>query len=67
MEKLKPCPFCGKPVWICYSSGDKTFGVRHETRKDTQMCRVIEPIILDAISLADAAKAWNWRMDDETD
>lgn len=29
MDRLKPCPFCGKPVSIVYNSLDRVFKVYH--------------------------------------
>lgn len=61
MEKLKPCPFCGKPVSMVYNSIDRAFKISHINGDDDYNCCIIEPIMLDAVSLADAAEAWNRR------
>ena len=60
MIELKPCPFCGAPVTMSYSSRDKTFKIYHSVN-DNSYCNIIEPIMLEAVSLTDAAKAWNRR------
>lgn len=63
MERLKPCPFCGTPVTMTYNSWDNAFKIYH-TGNDDPNCCIIEPIMLEAVSLADAAKAWNRRVND---
>lgn len=60
MERLKPCPFCGAPVTMSYNSRDRAFKIYHSAN-DNPYCYIIGPIMLDAVSLADAAKAWNRR------
>lgn len=62
MERLKPCPFCGKPVTMVYKSVNNTFNIYHINGDDDLNCCIIEPIMLDAVSLADAAEAWNRRV-----
>lgn len=64
MPELKPCPFCGKPVSMVYNSMDNAFKVYHKRSWDITECRVIEPIMLEGVSLADAAEAWNRRAED---
>ena len=61
MNKLKPCPFCGKPVTLSYGSFDHAFKIRHAKSEDGWHCYIIEPILVDAVSLADAAEGWNRR------
>ena len=61
MAELKPCPFCGKPVSMVYNSFDNAFKFYHKRSFDISDCSVIEPIMLEGCSLADAAKAWNRR------
>lgn len=63
MDKLKPCPFCGQPVSLSYGSFDHAFKIRHAKHEDGWRCYIVEPIMLDAVSLADAAEAWNRRDD----
>lgn len=63
MDKLKPRPFCGKPVTLSYSSLANAFEIRHAKSEDGWLCYIVEPIKFDAISLADAAEAWNRRDD----
>ena len=67
MEKLKPCPFCGKPVTMVYNSRDKAFKIYHTNGDDDYNCCIIEPIMLDAVSLADAAEGWNERVNHDVD
>lgn len=70
--ELKPCPLCGEPVTLYYGSQDDTFQIFHtfkispSANADSNCC-IIGPIMLDAVSPADAAKAWNRRVDNETD
>jgi hypothetical protein len=61
MADLKPCPFCGKPVSMVYNSFDKAFKFYHKDFADEEWCRVVEPIMLRAVSLTDAAAIWNRR------
>ena len=65
MSKLKPCPFCGKPVSLRYSSRNRAFEVYHADGDDGRNCYIIGPIMLDAVSLAGAAESWNRRFGDE--
>ena len=65
MPELKPCPFCGKPVQMFYNSMDNVFKIYHKNGDDEMDCCVIEPIMFDAVSLAEAAKMWNRRLDDD--
>lgn len=60
MERLKPCPFCGKPVSMFYSSMREIFEVYHANAVDDLDCCIIETQI-DSVSLEDATKAWNRR------
>lgn len=53
MERLKPCPFCGTPVTMIYNSLSNAFMIYH-TGNDDPNCCIIEPIMLEAVSLADA-------------
>ena len=70
MERLKPCPFCGKPVCMRYSSRNSVFQFFHVEGDDAWTCAVSEPINLKAsplvqvASLADAAGTWNRRIND---
>lgn len=65
MDKLKPCPFCGKPVSMVYNSFDNAYKFYHKSGTDAVACCVLEPIVLDGFpSLAEAAKAWNRRVND---
>ena len=64
MDKLKPCPFCGKPVCMIYNSLDNAFKFYHKNGMDDLNCCAIEPIMLKGHSLADAAKLWNRRAAD---
>ena len=61
--KLKPCPFCGCPVTMIYNSLDNAFKFYHKGYDEIE-CRVVEPIMLKARSLADAREVWNRRTDD---
>ena len=65
MSKLKPCPLCGKPVTLNYSSFANAFEIRHANNKASWHCYIIEPFMLDAVSLADATEGWNRRFGDE--
>ena len=64
MAELKPCPFCGKPMSMIYNSLDNAFKIYHKSSWDISECRVIEPIMFEGISLADATEAWNRRAED---
>ena len=61
MAKLKQCPFCGEPVIMIYNSAEDAFMVYHKNAGYEETCRIIEPIMLIGLSLADAAEAWNRR------
>ena len=63
MAELKPCPFCGGSVTMVYNSFDNAFKFYHKDCKKGEECRIIEPIMLKGISLAEAAEAWNRRAD----
>lgn len=65
MDKLRPCPLCGKPVALSYSSLANAFEIRHAKSEDGWLCYIVEPIKLDAVSLADATEGWNRRFDNE--
>lgn len=65
MDRLKPCPFCGKPVSIVYNSLDRVFKVYHTYGDDEYNCCIIDPIPIDAVSLKDASDAWNRRYNNE--
>lgn len=62
--ELKPCPFCGKPVYIYYSSETGGFYAVH-TDELTSDCIIEMPIELNLHgllrSLNDAYYAWNRR------
>lgn len=58
--KLKPCPFCGSEIGICYAydvNGTKVFILRHETNdcilKEFQKCSAMEGLL---------DKKWNRRV-----
>ena len=65
-NNLKPCPFCGKPVNIYYSSMTKGYYVVHLDEQKS-VCIVLMPLEINRnrmfLSLADAKEAWNWRPD----
>lgn len=61
--ELKPCPFCGRPVHLTYSSFSDEYHFWHKWREG-EPCPVLEPIVIDgsvAKSLQDAEEAWNRR------
>ena len=68
MIELKPCPFCGKPMTVRYSSRYNAFQFYHAD-DDARCCVLLEPISFKALpmikiaSLADAVAAWNRRAD----
>lgn len=61
---IKPCPFCGKPVTIFYSSSTRGFYAVHQN-EETSNCIIEMPIDINnhriLLSLADAYRAWNER------
>ena len=67
LSELKPCPFCGCPVYVNYSSDGKTFHFWHRRfNGENRKCVVKEPIDLDGKyveSFRDAIAAWNRRYD----
>lgn len=67
MDKLKPCPFCGKPVNIYYSSATKGYYAVHEDEQKSD-CIVLMPLSINhnriLLSLSDAYEAWNRRASD---
>lgn len=61
-EELKPCPFCGAKVSMTYNSAENAFCIWHERTA----CLLEEPIKINGAfvkSLAEAAKAWNRRVE----
>lgn len=62
--KLKPCPFCGQPVHVYYSSITGSFYAVHADEL-TSDCIIEMPIELKlhspSLSLNDAYYAWNRR------
>ena len=59
---LKPCPFCGGKVSMTYHSAESAFCIWHIGVS----CAVREPIEIDGVfvkSLAEAAEAWNRRVE----
>lgn len=68
MADLKPCPFCGYPVNIFYSSATKGYYAVHLDEQHSD-CIVSMPLEIDhhriLLSLADAYEAWNRRASDE--
>lgn len=69
MTKLKPCPFCGKPVIIYYSSATKDYYAVHQDEKNSD-CILLMPIGIShnryLTCLNDAYLAWN-RMADNAE
>lgn len=61
--ELKKCPFCGGEMYMVYKSKEEAFFVYHKDGDHAMLCPVIEPFMLDGISLADAADSWNMRAD----
>lgn len=63
---LKPCPFCGKPVTIFYSSSTSRFYAVHQNEEISE-CIIEMPIDINnhrvLFSLEDAYRAWNERND----
>ena len=68
MEDLKPCPFCGKPVNIYYSSATKGYYAVHLDEQHSD-CIILMPISVNhnriLLSLSDAYAAWNRRANDD--
>lgn len=64
MAELKTCPFCGGKVSMVYNSFDKAFKFYHVNAEYSLTCPIIEPIMIDAVSLADAAECWNRRVNE---
>ena len=64
-EELKPCPFCGRQVYMVYNSRDNAFKIFHKNVAEEMRCCVIGQIMIKGKSLADAKKAWNRRSSDE--
>lgn len=63
--ELKPCPFCGGKVYICYRSWTKRYVVCHSATNKI-LCPMLIMEMNDDIglkSLADAGKAWNRRVE----
>lgn len=66
IDKLKPCPFCGRDVALRYNSSTNTFDFWH--KYGLSSCAVLEPIELDGEkikSLKEAVSAWNMRSTNE--
>ena len=65
-EKLKPCPFCGGPVNVYYSSATKAFFWIHTDRQGkSKDCIETTPDIMHGKyeSINEAYTAWNRRAD----
>lgn len=64
MVALKPCPFCGKPVTVYYSSATKGYYVVHLDEQKSN-CMLSMPLSINhnrlLLSLSDAYNAWNRR------
>lgn len=62
--ELKPCPFCGKPVSIYYSSATEGYYAVHKDEQNSD-CLLLMPIEINHnrifYDLADAYAAWNRR------
>lgn len=63
MIELEPCPFCGKPMRVFYTSRDNGFKFSHKSVYDSSNCKLVEPIIFSGSSIADAVRAYNNRPD----
>ena len=65
--ELKPCPFCGKPVNIYYSSATKGYYAVHLDEQHSD-CIILMPISVNhnriLLSLSDAYAAWNRRAEE---
>lgn len=63
-NKLKPCPFCGKPVNVFYSSATKGYYVVHVDEQHSD-CMVQMPLSINhkriLLNLAVAYASWNER------
>ena len=64
-EELKPCPFCGRPVHMIYTSRDNAFKIFHKNVEEEICCCVIDPIMIKGKSLAHAKEEWNMRINNE--
>ena len=68
--ELKPCPFCGKPVNIYYSSATKAYYAVHLDEQHSD-CIILMPISVNhnriLLSLSDAYAAWNRRASEEAE
>lgn len=66
MAELKPCPFCGKPVNIYYSSATNSYYVVHLDEQKSR-CLIRMPLNINhnrlLLNLADAYSEWNRRAD----
>ena len=62
-RKRHVCSFCNQYIepGERYSSLANAFEIRHAKSEDGWLCYIVEPIKLDAVSLADAAEGWNRR------
>ena len=64
--ELKPCPFCGKPVNVYYSSATKEYYAVHLDEQHSN-CIIMMPLGINhqriLLSLEDAKEAWNMRAD----
>jgi len=64
---LKPCPFCGKPVNIYYSSETKGYYAVHKDEQKSD-CIMLMPASINGhrmlLCLQDAYNAWNRRVND---
>lgn len=62
--ELKPCPFCGQPVTIYYSSAGGGYYAVHKDEKNSE-CFVLMPLLIDHLriirNIDEAYEVWNGR------
>lgn len=63
MAEKQGCPFCGKPVYMYFSTKSGVFEVQHMYQADDKACVAVMPIRIHAINIIEAWDRWNNRVD----
>ena len=61
MAETKGCPFCGKPIYMYFSTKSGAYEVQHMYSADDKSCAIIMPIRIHATNVIEARERWNHR------